>query len=652
MPVVKLIKGTTKKSPTSELNLAETGGGRNISLPFGGFAPANADKKIAWSGQSLNHNSQKRSGQSRDVVEQTITLDLRGNNRQHLDILRGQIEQYCADAWLFNDQRRGESVWLKYRLTDDLADKAEPVFGVWSKFREVLDGEFSWPKSLSDELLRANWVQGCDLKLTCAPYPEGCDITLANAAGLPEDEASVTLVGSIAAGDLPDSNLAVALWIEFPGGTDFTQFQLYYDSTHYLYTYWDDSESKWKIASNSGSGETETAAGATSSHTAGDLIHVMMVSNGTDIRLYVDSSLSVTRTENYSPAGAALSLYLGTKQGSFNPHPEGLDGVKVFAEEWSASEVATLYESELVIKSAGQYVARPAYMKTRVGLGGFDNVDGAISGGARDNWGVAGWIPGTAPALVKKVMIGGFSWGPNNVVGWHIGWQPSLSTITPTNQHWADVSGVSASGAASADAYYSSTTTDDEDLTKSITASSYIALLRGRYTLLARIRCTGTTDLKAFTEYLNSSSRTYFDTLSVGNTTFQFLRRVSDIHIDYEDVPAKFDWGIRVERGGASIQLDVDFYMLIPNPVYVEMTGSDNITMTSSYSAVIYRDRGVILNGSGQIERLMSRVGPPIELWPGHYNYVWVVFGKIGSAYSVTVQMPTIAWVVTPRWVS
>ena len=454
--IVRLQTGD-KRSPTRQLLLSDGTSDGNIYLHLGGFSPGPGALNMQMSGQTIRADGQQRVASSRNNIQMSIVYDLRGDTYAELNYLQSQISQYQTEARLYHEHDIGEKVYVYYRWsTPAMDDIPIPTWGQLGYFFEVISIEATWPDNLHTGQLVSGNIESVTLDLVCQPYPEGLDQWAFDADGIPDDDSNVIMTKSLTGGEF-DGNWTLCGWIEHRE-SDYYVFEVYKDDTNNTRIIWDESDSRFEQLTEKTS--LTTTNGSTQSLSAGDLVHVCLVSNGASAaqEWYINGT-----AQTDGPNGADwgnVTFTLGSSTSS-NPPPantDKLDAWRLFDDALTAAEVLALYNDELPIKSqtrGNKLISPPVWFKTRSGDGVLENVDGVVSASAKDNWGVAGGIPGDVEAKVK-VEIDPGSTTPDRV--YYFGRQAVQSTFTPDGVLWLDYSGTSDSGNSSGDAYRNITT--------------------------------------------------------------------------------------------------------------------------------------------------------------------------------------------------
>lgn len=181
--VVKLLRGN-KRNPTRTLDLASGLSTGSIFLRAGGFSPGPGPQAVIWSGQTGRRHGQRRISSSRDNMQVSLTVDLKGTTAAELGWLAREIQRFFLECRLYEEGAEGEKIWLEYRWQDGLDDLPAPVFGQFSHYLRILDGQIpAWPGELHNGALTAGQIEGVVAELTCAPFAEGLPQRAADLCG-------------------------------------------------------------------------------------------------------------------------------------------------------------------------------------------------------------------------------------------------------------------------------------------------------------------------------------------------------------------------------------------------------------------------------------------------------------------------------------
>lgn len=665
MTVLQLISGgdeySPPQTPTDSLDLAEFGGyiDHNCFLPYDGFSPASGDSDYTWSGLTSQRAGQRLYDEKVDNAKVPLKFNLRGDTTGQLEWLRSQVQQYISRAKLYEKRGVGEPIWIRHRWTPEaLRGKPEPVVGQWSRYwRVIAGGPLRWPRDVHSSLLHGGHVPATEAELVLSPFAYGRNQRLGHADGLAVSGSDVSFHYDIAAGVISGTTWTLAGWMKYPANADFWPFELYGGSSNWLLAMYDYSESRWEFQYPS----YYVPAGSTVAHNIGDDIHVVVVATGSAIKFYVNGTLYInfTTTPLVDLTGG-FSLFLGSKYSAASTaYTNGLDGWRMWQNEFSASEIAALYADELPTKLSGGEIGRPPYLKTLGGFGAFDNVDGVLSSAAKDNWGVAHWLPGDVSPVVTDIELPQGSFGPSTAYGFYLGVQPDHETLTPSQQHWVDFSGTTDTGNSSGDAYNSESSSSNSTKVLTLTSQDMIEHLHGRYRLLARMTITTaaqTVDVTPFIQFDDGNTAILFDTRTISTQANMQLYDLGDVVLSRwrNNPPKKLTWGLLIVRGGVTKVINLDWLLLLPNPVSMPLIGSASITVAAGHTVVIRpQERQVeVRDGSGYIERRLSYIGRDIDLLPGFYNYIWLVLGRDATQFypAATPANGASQWYITPRW--
>ena len=647
MTVLEFVVGGTSNNPpripAESLDLAGYGIGERIYLHTDGFSPSvearrTMTRPVGRDGQRLI-----------DVKTDNVTIDLytylSGTGYTQLESARQGIAKYLRLAELYNLHGIGSPVWLRHRWTPvALKDKADPQVGQWSRYWRVLGGDMEWPRDLHAGHLSSGNIEKVLTRLVCAPTALGHRELAYNISGVPG--TSDVAYSKAVALSTTTTDWCIAGWFRHFAG-DYCAFELYYTSSYYFNLRYNNSSTRWEIRYKAGGSEVQVNSGSYT-YTADSWVHIAMTNSG---NVYVNGVLVTTMGAYGWSEG---TLYLGDRlSGSDTGYADRIDAWRVWQENWTQAEVQALYADELPVKTADKSIGRPLYNKTRTGAGSLDNCDGTISSSAKDNWSVIGQVPGDLPTPVR-LIINPPAAGPTTAWGYYLGIETSATTLTPTNQHWSEYSGTTDTGTSSNDSYKQDTSIgSDWILFRDVSTQAYAELLRGRYTILARMRSvTLDVTLQPFIQFYDSDSRILFKEKVVADGSTMNLVEVGDFVMpDYESL-ARVVWGAYVQYPGSSYTLYTDFLTILKNAVRLTLTTSANITSATSDKLIVDSGQAEIQKSTGQKYRDITYVGPVLEAMPGQYNYLFALFGKDGEQHYPQLASAGVAVYVTPRWVT
>jgi len=186
-------------------------------------------------------------------------------------------------------------------------------------------------------------------------------------------------------------------------GSNFWVFQ---ESTTAFSLYWEYALTRWVFGDGtSGVVSSDTLSSAKRIH-----FHCVYGQNG--ISLYINGALIGTTT--YTPASAINDMYLLTSASPLGHQDHYLSEYVVWGEALTASQIASDYQSKLTL--TGQATSIPPIFWTKDGDDGLDNANDST----RDNFGVALFVPGSAPALTRFSLNGVVSGETYTLGNWEL----------------------------------------------------------------------------------------------------------------------------------------------------------------------------------------------------------------------------------------
>lgn len=641
--VLKLHYGADKRNPTRTLDLSEDTATGNIFMNSGGFTPGPGQMNVLWSGQSIRFDGQKRVASSRDNARVTFTYNLRGDTTTHVGWIQRQINRFFLEASLYEEGAQGEPVWLEYRWYDGLKSLPAPTFGQFSQYYRVLWADVpKWPDDLhnNNTLITGN-VTGVVMELTCAPYAEGLRQKVGNATGLADVDADVDLKWVLTTE--MENDFTVAGWTEH-ASNDYTFFEYYIDASNYVRVHYEHASTRIQVKEVEG-GATTSTNWSVSGLTAGTAVHIVCVNDeGSSLTLYVNGVSRITTGGFTSSAAGTLQLGGSVSAAAATCYTTTLDGWRVWSTTLTSIQADVLYDNELPIKTAGGWIGKPPYLKTRLGAGVFENVDDST----RDNWGVIGNVVGDDKAMLELQLV------PSTVTNnlqW-IGIKYSDEAFAPSSYLFfeTDVSGT-ADATASAGSY-GEATGSTLNLDSTLSTALKKKILFNRYKVLARIN---TGDVVTVTpkygfgaisesvQLISGTALTGFN--SVGQWILQDL---GDIFLRHSGETSTTELTMRITMEAlSSITVKHDFTFLLPYPsAKIYTTETLNLTTTRP---LIVKEGEAYCDMGGAVLKHLEHGGPPLRVAPNKYNYLFLTTIAISAAHSISHTTTTTAY-ITPRW--
>lgn len=452
--------------------------------------------------------------------------------------------------------------------------------------------------------------------------------------------------------DEMENAFTISFWftpLDDVSSTDYYLLHYYYDANDYLYLRHQPSTDQWTLAySYDGTTGSDTDTTAISLLTP---VHVVITRDATNLKLYLDGTLAITVSTNGEPtlAGSNASLYIGSDNSAANQANGYFDGLRIWRDVFSATEVAVLYAAESPIKSGGGIIGLPPVYWTEDGDGSLESVTGTVSSTDYDSTGVLFGVAGDVAALTEWRMLENGSVGQSI----HFGIKP----ICLDGQYPMQATSLFLDFNGSSPLEVSAVGDEVERATGSVTAKfdaevDPLQLVRGRYLVIARLATDGdditiqgavwlgtTTD----GEEITTAERTIAD-LSYSYNIFV----LGDLVIDwpeYVDPPSIKAGIITTPQTPSSTTVDLDFVLLLPYPYAIGegLDQNDILIARDTHANTLH----YVYSGLSENKLL----GGPVDLEPNRYNWLWILNGDDDTAWEPGDTGPlSITVYITPRW--
>lgn len=644
--VLKLHYGADKRNPTRTLDLSEDTATGNIFMNSGGFTPGPGQMNVLWSGQSIRFDGQKRVASSRDNARVTFTYNLRGDTTTHVGWIQRQINRFFLEAGLYEEGSQGEPVWLEYRWYDGLKSLPAPTFGQFSQYYRVLWADVpKWPDDLhnNNTLITGN-VTGVVMELICAPYAEGLRQKVGNATGLADVDADVDLKWVLTTE--MENDFTVAGWTEH-ASNDYTFFEYYIDASNYVRVHYEHASTRIQVKEVEG-GATTSTNWAVSGLTAGTAVHIVCVNDeGSSLTLYVNGVSRISTGGFTSSAGGTLQLGGSVSAAAATCYTTTLDGWRVWSTTLTSIQADVLYDNELPIKTAGGWIGKPPYLKTRLGDGVIENVDDAT----RDNWGVIGNVAGDDKAMLELQL---FPSSTTNSQYW-IGIKHSDETFAPTSYLFFEDGASATADALSSGGTYGQKTGTTLDFDSDASFGLKKKLLFNRYRMLARIAASASVTVTPYIAYgihsdvnlIAGTPTTYAGGNFILYDLGDFFVKSYSSHSGQETTTV---FGTRLTMTSlSSFTGKHDFTFLLPWP-YVLVRTTEVVSIGPTTLVVVRDGEAYHLSTiDNSIIKPFEHDGPPLRAAPNKYNYLFIASSLTGSDFVISHTVTTTAY-ITPRW--
>lgn len=431
----------------------------------------------------------------------------------------------------------------------------------------------------------------------------------------------------------------LAVWEYYVDGDDYVRLEYHASGTRFEVT-------------GARNGVAFSGNGSPQAFSMLDNVHLATVLAGDTLLVYVDGDQDISvALEPGFPEGGTFSLGCSSQDDvCINAY---IDGWRIWRQVLTATQVARLYANELPVKEGYGSVGLPAFWWTKDGDGAIDAVDGAVSGAAKDNWGVLGGVSGRVAAELKVHVYLPNPAGTPRVV--YAGVRGTEEAFSPDDTLWHEYSGTADAGSSSGDAYEAGVTSGSGSDTHDFdSAADEIKRMRGIYQVLGRFRASGAAiDAQPYFQ-LGTAAQILGDAQRIAATAGMELCDFGELEIGWPDeqgVPAALTVGLLLTETEATVTtLWLDFLQLLPRPLCRVECEEASISITSGDPLVIVGRRAYLLDQSdgSQLYRFYHQ-GDDLTAEPGKYNYVIFLLGEEDAAYDVTLAA-TVAVYVRPRW--
>lgn len=404
------------------------------------------------------------------------------------------------------------------------------------------------------------------------------------------------------------------------------------------------STGKWSAG---GGGTTLVTESVASTFAFGD-VFVFQISWGEGaFNFWINGTL--VGTDTFSPTSSPL-IYLGSdivgaQHGPwlimvFDVYPARFQ--TAVAAEFYAQVSAGLFLPSSTTEDVIRQLGTIPWFWTKDGDNVLDNVDDTN----RDNWGLAGGVPGTAEAETEWLIE------PSNAAkaGYWLmrkGLELGRFQYPSAPQFYQDRDG-SADANASNGAYEAAV---GASVTFGLGASDQ-ALMAGVQHFFFRGKITSAQDMLVTAKVYMGNGRTVnSETRRIAMTTSYKWFYIGTTYAEYPDTLADKDTlftGVVAlsSVSGLSVTVHGDVVMVIPGAVLRVMNSP-----LGAVNQLVVAGREVYgKNASGILTQSLVIVGQEINLLPDKQNLVWFVLGDDGEAHTITETAEFTQIVVRPRW--
>lgn len=380
-----------------------------------------------------------------------------------------------------------------------------------------------------------------------------------------------------------------------------------------------------------------------------DRIHIAIVKDETNLRLYVngvlDASLAVASAAMQN-AGGIFSL--GADSVGGNPSFTAIDAPVIWKQAFTAAQVLSLYTAEVEIKTpSGGIIGQAPYFWCKDGDGVLD----AVNDTNRDHFGVVGGVSGDVEALTE--------------------WRIQPPTSTPPRVYWLarkatdenfdagllylEFQGTAAANQSGAE-YEEQTSASAVTYTKQIASDSRV--LQGHYQAIVRlfVSTNNVTTLAKYGWGIATGETTSLHngkTLTIATNASSLIQDYGDLMITFDEKrrpPLLLDFYIVATPVTGTSTTRVDFIQLLPWPhCRVTSIGASVTIATGDLIHISGEEAYIRQNSTGSQLYTMEYRGQAVDVVPNKYNTIYFIPGEDGAAYDVT-DTGTFTVLITPRF--
>mgnify|MGYP001575988509 CR=1 FL=1 len=464
------------------------------------------------------------------------------------------------------------------------------------------------------------------------------------------DAAADTL--SVAAGAV------VIAWKAPYANTHANALNLWCDSGNLLRGYFQSIDDKFYMSDG-----TNTISTAAQTFSAGDVIHLVFAWGPTGLNIY-KAGVNVATGATYTAPALGTKLYLAGNSVGASPGYGPFMRFEIFDQELTATQISDDYANAVQLTNDDERVTTLPYFWTKDGDMVVDNCcdTSGSTGAPHDNFGVAGGIPGSAPAetLIDGVLTDAFSSVHQVALSLLDVDYPDF--IDPEGYIFSDQSGTAGAVTDAGAAYkQTSVNTTAPQIGVMTIANAKLSPISGKeFFLYMRLYDAGANlTINHLVTYGGSAWESEFKAIAAGTTNFLFTTyplptlALKDL-FQGESLAATLTvslYGTRTVAGAANVR--VDYIAMMFRPLLLIQIVSNVLVASTNPKGFLYRSTGggAIYNPTGKVsDGIMATVGDKIELVPERYN---ILSSLVGDASSQPVITDTITYskiAVTSRW--
>ncbi len=401
-----------------------------------------------------------------------------------------------------------------------------------------------------------------------------------------------------------------------------------------------------KIYLTDGLSSISTAA---QTFSAGDVMVLTFVWGPAGLAIYKNGVLAASGA-TYTPPAAVNSATLVVGAANTGSQCNGtLMGFDVYATQLSQAQVTAMYTAASAIVNGGGRVSTVPWLWSKDGDGIVDNCDDST----RDNWCVAGGVPGSIEAkthwdVTPSTMAKTGYWLMCSKLN-----QFAIPSGASAPQNYYDISGtVDANASGGAAHAFSTASGDGSNYSIEFSFVNIPGNFNGKVSVFARCShstAVGTFTMSPFFRYnAGGNNQGAFKPVRFGAATTYYWFYLGDIDLSLSSrVNALYStmlMGIGLTWAGATGILYTDYLMFVQGEI-ARLTGGSGGSHIILDGNVAYRAN----SGGETIYSTLSMVGNIIDLAPGKTNIVWFAIGDHAESNVIT-DTATLLVAVTPRY--
>lgn len=404
------------------------------------------------------------------------------------------------------------------------------------------------------------------------------------------------------------------------------------------------------------SDNTNTITSGAQNWTIGAVLVLHFVYEPGRLEIYLNGA-SLISGATYTPPTLGNDLYIGTSAAAGNHLNGTLMGCTTYARAMSAAEVLADYNDMGQVAADGQRVDWIPWLWTKDGDDTVDNCDDTN----RDNWCVAGGIPGSAPAATR--VRGDLSDTFRNLEALFLSNWHTKEFYSPTSYLNKDendtVTGATDSGGAVTNTTINAGATATlSSLALTLTPAGFRALGGQDVRLFARMNDAGTQLRIRFRLLVDSAeiaSSALTNVVANANKRFKWtegltIPSLAETVLDDLGVSHALTLRLIGDRAaaGANGSVGVDFIQAMPRPLVRIEVGNNGTRGHFAYDS--QPARALELLSNYDFAGILYLTGDALEFWPDEYNHLIAIQGDSDVNADITWTLEYEQVYVTPRW--